>query len=231
MSGCCCLVFSSLPLVVISCLQLVSVMLLCFGLVMSLRCLLFLTSLFPFSSSIMYSNFSVTVAFSNIDSCHMAAQSPGHPFLILSGHGHFCHSVSFAFRILVFVSFALNGDRNFFIVGNTLLNCLRKNLCTGGIPVDFDGVLGNSTIAWHGSLFSLLHFLIMYFICFTAYSAIQLGFGLSGELGFHLNPYLWASSLIIWLSNSRPPSLTTSRLPYLMKCLLISLTVQPDDIP
>ena len=64
-----------------------------------LRCLLFLASLFPFSNSIMYrwySNFSVTVAFSNIGSCHMAAQPPGHSFLVLSVHGHFGHSVSFA---------------------------------------------------------------------------------------------------------------------------------------
>ena len=65
MSGCCCLMFCSLPLLVISCLWFVFVMLLCFGLVVSLRCLLFLTSLFPFSSSIMYrrySNFSMTTA-------------------------------------------------------------------------------------------------------------------------------------------------------------------------
>ena len=64
MCGCCCLVFSSLPLVVISCLWFVSVMLLCFCLVMSFRCLLFFISLCPFSSSIIYrrySNFSVTV--------------------------------------------------------------------------------------------------------------------------------------------------------------------------
>ena len=65
----------------------------------------------------------------------------------------------------------------------------------------------------------------MYFVCFTADSAIPLEFDISGELGFHLNPCLWASSLIIWLSNSGPPSLTiSSRMPYLMKCFLISLT-------
>ena len=63
--GCCCLVFCSLSLLVISCLWFVFVILLCFGLVVSLRCLLFLTSLFPFSSLIMYrrcSNFSMTTA-------------------------------------------------------------------------------------------------------------------------------------------------------------------------
>ena len=71
----------------------------------------------------------------------------------------------------------------------------------------------------------------MFFICFTADSPIPLEFGVSGELGFHLNSYLWASSLIIWLSNSGPPSLTTfSGMPYLMKFFFISLTVQPDDI-
>ena len=63
MSGCFCLVCCSLSLLVISCLWFVFVMLLCFGLVVSLRSLLFLTSLSPFSSSIMYrrySNFSMT---------------------------------------------------------------------------------------------------------------------------------------------------------------------------
>ena len=89
--------------------------------------------------------------------------------------------------------------------------------------MDFDSVLVNSRIARQGSLFSLLHFLIMYFICFTADSAIPLEFGISGEQGFYLNPYLWACSLIIWLSNSGPPSLTTpSGMPYLMKCFFIS---------
>ena len=91
-------------------------------------------------------------------------------------------------------------------------------------------MLVNSSMARQGSLFSLLHFLIMYkyFICFTADSAIPLEFGISGELGFHLNPYLWASSLIIWLSNSGPPSLKiSSGISYFMKCFLISLTVQP----
>ena len=82
---------------------------------MNLRFLLFLTSLFPFSSSIMYrrySNFSVIVLFSNIVSFHTAAQSPGHPFLILSGHGRFFQCFfccCLTFRVLVFVSSALNG--------------------------------------------------------------------------------------------------------------------------
>ena len=65
MPGRCCLMFCSLSLLGISCLWFVFVMLLCFGLVVSFRCLLFLTSLFPFSSSIMYrrySNFSMTTA-------------------------------------------------------------------------------------------------------------------------------------------------------------------------
>ena len=52
---------------------------------------------------------------------------------------------------------------------STLLNCLPKNLCAGDIPVDFNGVLVNSSMIRHGSLFSLLHFLIMCFICFTEY--------------------------------------------------------------
>ena len=82
---------------------------------------------------------------------------------------------------------------------HTLINCLPKNLWAGDILVDFDGVLVNSSIARQGSLFSSLDFLIMYFICFTADSAIPLEFGISGELGFHLNPYLLASSLIICL--------------------------------
>ena len=53
----------------------------------------------------------------------------------------------------------------------------------------FDGVLVNSSMARQGSLFSLLHFFMMLFICFTADSAIPLEFGISGEQGFHLNPY------------------------------------------
>ena len=98
--------------------------------------------------------------------------------------------------------------------------------------MDFDGVLVNSSMARQGSLFSLLHFFMMHFICFTADSAIPLEFGISGEQGFHLNPYLWANSLIILLSNSGPPSLTTSSgMPYLMKCFFISLIVQHDDVP
>ena len=134
---------------------------------------------------------SYVMCLSNIGSCHMAAQ----------------------FSLLL----KSNGDRNFFIVGNTLLNCLPKNLYAREIPVNFDGVLVNSRIARQGSLFSLLYFFIMYFICFTADSAIPLEFGISSELGFHMNPYLWASSLIIWLLNSGPPSLTTSSgMPYEM---------------
>ena len=117
------------------------------------------------------------------------------------------------------------------MVGNILLNCLPKNLCAGNILVDFNGVLENSSMARQGSLFSLLHFLIMYFICFTIDFTVPLEFGTSGELGFHLNSYLWASSLIICLSNSGAPSLTTSGMPYLMKRFLISLIVQPDNIP
>ena len=89
-----------------------------------------------------------------------------------------------------FCSSTLNGDRSFFIVGSTLLNCLPKNLCAGDIPMNFDGVLVNSSMARQGSLFSLLHFFMMHFICFTADSAIPLEFGISGEQGFHLNPYL-----------------------------------------
>ena len=97
--------------------------------------------------------------------------------------------------------------------------------------VDFDGVLVNSRMARQGSLFSLLHFLIMYFICFTADSTIPLEFGISGELGFHLNLYLWASSLIILLSNSGPlitynffwNGISHEVFPYQF--------VQPDDIP
>ena len=58
-------------------------------------------------------------------------------------------------------------------------------------------MLVNSCIARQGSLNSLLHFFITYIICFTADSTILLEFGISGELGFHLNPYLIASSLII----------------------------------
>ena len=56
-------------------------------------------------------------------------------------------SLLFAFRILVFVSSALNDDRNFFIVSNTLLSSLPKNLCTGDILVDFESVLVNSSLA------------------------------------------------------------------------------------
>ena len=98
--------------------------------------------------------------------------------------------------------------------------------------MDFDGVLVNSSMARQGSLFSLLHFFMMPFICFTADSAIPLKFGISGEQGFHLNSYLWANSLIILLSNSGPQSLTTSSgMPYLMKCFLISLIVHHDDVP
>ena len=95
----------------------------------------------------------------------------------------------------------------------------------------FYGVLVNSSMARQGSLFSLLHFFMMPFICFTADSAIPLEFGISGEQGFHLDPYLWANSLIIFLSNSGPPSLTTSGMPYHMKCFLISLNVYHDDVP
>ena len=151
-------------------------------------------SIFQFDHvSPIFKLFQWQLPFSNIGSCYTAAQSPGHPFLILSGHGCFCHSISFAvgfaFPILVFVSSALNKDRNFFIIGNTLLNCLLKNLCTGDIPEDFNGVLGNSSMVRQGLL---LHFLIMYFICFTADFAIPLYFGIFGKLRFHLYLYLWA---------------------------------------
>ena len=55
-----------------------------------------------------------------------------------------------AFRILLFISSTLNGDRNLFIVGNTFLNCLPKNLCTGDILVDFEGGLVNSSMGRQG---------------------------------------------------------------------------------
>ena len=61
----------------------------------------------------------------------------------------------FAFRILVFIFSALNGDRNFFIVGITLFICLPKNLCAGDVPVDFDGALLNSSMARQELLFLL----------------------------------------------------------------------------
>ena len=80
-----------------------------------------------------------------------------------------------------------------FIVGITPLNCLPKNLCAGDISVDFDSVLVNSSMARQGLVFSLLNFLMIYFICFTA-DSVPLKFDISGELGFHLDPYLWASS-------------------------------------
>ena len=137
--------FSSLPLVVISCLRFVSVMLLCFDLVMSLRCLLFIICIFPFSSSSMhhqYSNFSVTVAFFQKWFLSYGFTVTWSPFLnsvkswAFLSLCFFC--CCFAFRILVFVSSSLNGDKNFLIVGNTLLNCLPKNLYAGDIPVAFD---------------------------------------------------------------------------------------------
>ena len=40
------------------------------------------------------------------------------------------------------------------------------------MTMDFDGVLVNSSMARQGSLFSLLHFFMMPFICFTADSVI-----------------------------------------------------------
>ena len=78
-------------------LQFVSVMLQCFGLVMSLRRLLFLISsfsIFQFDHvSPVFENFSVTVAFFQywFIAILLHKQSPGHPFLVkLSKHGHFC---------------------------------------------------------------------------------------------------------------------------------------------
>ena len=133
---------------------------------MSLRFLLFFTSLFPFSSSIMYcrySNFSVTVVFFQ------------YSFLLYGCTVPFINSVRswcffcccFTFHILVFISSVLNGDMD------------------GDIPVEF-GMLVNSCIA-------IVTFFIMYFTYFIADSAIPFEFGISGELGFHLNPYLIAN--------------------------------------
>ena len=187
------------------------ILLLCFGLVMSLRCFLFLTCHFSFSSLILYrwySNFSMTVVFFQYWFLPYDCTATWSPFpnsvrsWAFLSQCFFC--CCFAFHILIFVSFPLNLDRNFFIVGNTLPSCFPKNLSAWDILVDFDDVLVNSSMARQGSLFSLIHFLLIYFICFTADSAIPLEFGISDELGFHLNLYLWVSSLIIWLSNSAP---------------------------